>query len=228
MSLKPAALRVPPEAMEGVASCGAISVLPWHYPVHRPCFRQVLDSSVEMWTDLLLCICDPMGCYDREVLLRSHSTISDTVHSEWKRVCKRLTGRGIHNTHFVHLEVSHGDGSKVMKKVFGIFAAVSLSTGVLVSQLAAAPSQPPANSAGSNTYKTACESCHGADGRGSPLGKSLHAPDLHSGQVQKQSVADLTQVITAGKNNMPPFGNRLTKDQIDAVTKYVRMLAQSR
>ena len=115
-----------------------------------------------------------------------------------------------------------------MKKVFVIFAAISLSSGVMVSQLAAASSRPPANSAGSNTYKTTCVSCHGADGRGSPLGRSLHAPDLHSGQVQRQSVADLTQVITAGKNNMPPFGNRLTKDQIDAVTKYVRMLGQGR
>jgi len=115
-----------------------------------------------------------------------------------------------------------------MKKDFVICAVISLSTGVMVSQLAAASSGPPVNSAGTSTYKTACVSCHGADGRGSSLGKSLHAPDLHSGQVQRQSVADLTQVITAGKNNMPPLGNRLTKDQIDAVTKYVRMLGQSR
>jgi len=115
-----------------------------------------------------------------------------------------------------------------MKKALVIFAAISLSSGVMVSQLAAASSRPPANRAGTNTYKTACVSCHGADGRGSALGRSLHAPDLHSEQVHRQSVADLRQVITAGKNNMPPFGNRLTKDQIDAVTKYVRMLAQSR
>jgi len=191
-------------------------------------FRQVLDSGVEMWTDLLLCIRDPMGCYDCEVLMRSHLPISVTVHSEWKRVCKRLAEEGFTTGHFVHPGLPHGDGSKFMKKGFVIFAAISLSTGVLVSQLAAASSKPPANSAGTSTYKTACESCHGADGRGSPLGKSLHVPDLHSGQVQRQSVADLTQVITAGKNNMPPFGNRLTKDQIDAVTKYVRMLAQGR
>jgi len=65
-----------------------------HYPVHVPCFRQVLDSSVEIWTELLLCICDPMGHDDCEVLMRSHSAISDTVHSEWKRVCKRLRGEG--------------------------------------------------------------------------------------------------------------------------------------
>ena len=160
--------------------------------------------------------------------MRSHLTISDTVHSEWKRVCKRLTGEGFTTRHYVHLGLPHGDGGKVMKKVFVIFAAISLSTGVMASQLAAASSRPPANSAGSNTYKTACVSCHGADGRGSPLGRSLHAPDLHSGQVQRQSVTDLTQVITAGKNNMPPFGNRLTRNQIEAVTKYVRMLGQSR
>ena len=160
--------------------------------------------------------------------MRSHLTVSGTVYSEWKDVCKRLTGEGFTTRRFVHLGLPYGDGSKVMKKVLVIFAAISLSAGVMVSQLAAASSRPPANSAGTNTYKTACVSCHGADGRGSALGRSLHAPDLHSEQVHRQSVADLTQVITAGKNNMPPFGNRLTKDQIDAVTKYVRMLGQSR
>jgi len=193
MSLKPAALRVPPRAIEGVASCGAISVLRWHYPVHVHCFRQVLDSSVEMRTDPSLCICDPMGRCDCEVLTRSHLTIFYTVHSEWKGVCKRLAREGFPTRHFVDLGLPHGDGSKVMKKALVIFAAISLSSGVMVSQLAAASSRPPANRAGTNTYKTACVSCHGADGRGSPLGKSLHAPDLHSEQVQRQSVADLTR-----------------------------------
>jgi cytochrome c6 len=115
-----------------------------------------------------------------------------------------------------------------MKSFFVIFIAICLSTNVMVSQPPAAAAGAPANSAGANTYKTACASCHGADGRGTPLGKSLQAPDLRSEQVQRQSVADLTGVITAGKNNMPPFGNRLTKDQIDAVTNYVRILGQSK
>ncbi len=114
-----------------------------------------------------------------------------------------------------------------MKKVL-VFAAIILSTSVMVSQPAAASSSAAANSAGTNTYKTACVSCHGVDGRGTPLGRSLHAPDLRSEQVQRQSVADLTRVIAVGKNNMPPFGNRLTKDQIAAVTNYVRTLGQSK
>ena len=34
----------------------------------------------------------------------------------------------------------------------------------------------------------------------------------------------LTQVISAGKNNMPAFGNRLDKDQIQKLADYIHTL----
>jgi hypothetical protein len=37
----------------------------------------------------------------------------------------------------------------------------------------------------SGTFHTKCEMCHGPDGAGSELGKSLHVPDPHSPAVQK-------------------------------------------
>ena len=86
----------------------------------------------------------------------------------------------------------------------------------------------PANSAAANTYKTNCVSCHGQDGRGSAVGKSLHAADFHSAQVQKQSDAQLAGVVAEGRGNMPAFGTRLSTDQIDALVKYIRSLAKAK
>jgi mono/diheme cytochrome c family protein len=79
-----------------------------------------------------------------------------------------------------------------------------------------------ADSSAAGTYKTNCVACHAANGRGSAVGKSLHAADLHSPQVQQQSDAQLADVITHGRGNMPAFGNSLSKVQIDALVKYLR------
>jgi len=86
----------------------------------------------------------------------------------------------------------------------------------------------PANNSAAGTYKTDCVSCHGPDGRGSAVGKSLHAADFHSAQVQQQSDAQLAGVIAEGRGNMPAFGTRLSKDQIDALVKYIRTLAKAK
>ena len=85
-----------------------------------------------------------------------------------------------------------------------------------------------ANNSPASTYKTSCASCHGPDGRGSAVGKSLHAADFHSAQVQQQSDAQLAAVVAEGRGNMPAFGTRLSKDQIDALVKYIRTLGKAK
>lgn len=85
-----------------------------------------------------------------------------------------------------------------------------------------------ADDSAASIYKTNCVSCHGPDGRGSATGKSLHAADFHSAQVQQQSDAQLAGVIAEGRGNMPPFGTRLSKDQIDALVKYIRTLGKAK
>jgi mono/diheme cytochrome c family protein len=85
-----------------------------------------------------------------------------------------------------------------------------------------------ANNSGASLYKTNCVSCNGPDGRGSAVGKSLNAADFHSAQVQQQSDAQLAGVIAEGRGNMPPFGTRLSKDQIDALVKYIRTLGKAK
>jgi len=65
--------------------------------------------------------------------------------------------------------------------------------------------------AGEQLYKAKCAACHGPDGKGEvPMGKKLSAHNLSSAEVQKQSDAQLTEVITKGKNKMPAYdGNSL-------------------
>jgi mono/diheme cytochrome c family protein len=87
--------------------------------------------------------------------------------------------------------------------------------------------QAPNNSAAS-TYKTNCVSCHGPDGRGSVVGKSLHAADFHSAHVQQQSDAQLADVVGQGRGNMPAFGTRLSKGEIDVLVKYIRTLGKGK
>jgi len=77
-----------------------------------------------------------------------------------------------------------------------------------------------------STFEDHCVSCHGSDGAGTPLGKRLQAPDLSSKEVQSQSSASLAHTISAGKNNMPPFTDRLSAQQIQAWADYVHRLGK--
>jgi len=79
---------------------------------------------------------------------------------------------------------------------------------------------------GADTYKTKCSACHGADGAGDTtmLGKNLKLRALGSPDVQKQSDDEFATIISKGKNRMPPFDGRLSKDQIRDLVKYIRSL----
>ena len=81
---------------------------------------------------------------------------------------------------------------------------------------------------GETAFKSNCVICHGADGSGTPTGKSLKAPDLRSDAVQKLTDAQIETQISEGKNNMPPFKNTLTKDQIKALVAYVHALGKKK
>ncbi|MGC1188730.1 MAG: c-type cytochrome [Candidatus Acidiferrales bacterium] len=78
-------------------------------------------------------------------------------------------------------------------------------------------------------YKTKCAACHAADGSGSgTMGKQLGAKDLRSDEVQKQTDAQLTDIITNGMNGgkMPAYKGKLTDDQIKGLVGYLRSLAK--
>ncbi len=78
-----------------------------------------------------------------------------------------------------------------------------------------------------STFKAKCAMCHGADGTGnSPTGKAMKVRDLSSPDVQSQTDAQLTEIVTNGKNKMPAYKGKLTDDQIKGLIVYIRELAK--
>jgi cytochrome c6 len=101
---------------------------------------------------------------------------------------------------------------------------ILLSAAVLAALLGAAmPSG--ADEPGEKLYKAKCAACHGADGKGeTSVGKASKIRDLGSAEVQNQGDADLTAVITSGKNKMPGYGKSLKPEQIKDLVSYIRSL----
>lgn len=80
---------------------------------------------------------------------------------------------------------------------------------------------------GANLFKAKCAACHGTEGSGdTTLGKSMKIRDFHSPDVQKQTDAELTGMITTGKGAMPAYKGKLTDDQIKQIVGYIRDLAK--
>jgi mono/diheme cytochrome c family protein len=82
--------------------------------------------------------------------------------------------------------------------------------------------------AAKSTFQARCAMCHGQDGAGSEVGKSMNVPDLRSPAVQKLPDAQLAQVIADGKGGMPAFKNSLSEDQIHALVAHIRSLHQKK
>jgi cytochrome c6 len=78
------------------------------------------------------------------------------------------------------------------------------------------------------TFRTKCAMCHGPDGAGSEVGKSMNVPDLRSQEVQHLADAELVQIVSDGKSGMPSFKSSLSADQIQALVKYVRTLGKKK
>ncbi len=73
-------------------------------------------------------------------------------------------------------------------------------------------------------YKSKCQVCHGADGKGTPAGQKMGVKDFHDPEVAKQSDADLIKTTKEGKGKMPKYDGKLTDDQIKSLIKYIRSL----
>jgi mono/diheme cytochrome c family protein len=73
-------------------------------------------------------------------------------------------------------------------------------------------------------YKSKCQVCHGADGKGTAAGQKMGAKDFQSPEVAKQSDADLAKITKEGKGKMPKYDGKLTDDQIKGLIKYIRSM----
>jgi len=103
--------------------------------------------------------------------------------------------------------------------------AAGLAAAVLTATLGFSGIPANAQDAGGALYKTKCAACHGADAKGeTTIGKANKLRDLSSAEVQQQSDADLTGIITGGKGKMPAYGKSLKPEQIKDLVGYLRSL----
>jgi cytochrome c6 len=106
-----------------------------------------------------------------------------------------------------------------MRKLLRRPIQIAVLLGLVVPVVMHAESDP------AKIYKSNCVLCHSADGSGdSASGKALHAKDLRSEEVQKQSDAALIEVITKGKGKMPAFGAKIPTDDVTKLVAYIRQL----
>ena len=66
-----------------------------------------------------------------------------------------------------------------------------------------------------------CGKCHGKDGTGNTAkGKELMARDFTDAEWQSSKKdEELIKQVTAGSEDMPAFGKKLTKEQIESLVK---------
>jgi mono/diheme cytochrome c family protein len=70
-----------------------------------------------------------------------------------------------------------------------------------------------------------CARCHGTDGRGkTATGEMLGVPDFTDEEWWKEGKSGkrLVTSVTEGRDGMPPFGKKLTSEEIAALVAYVR------
>jgi mono/diheme cytochrome c family protein len=115
---------------------------------------------------------------------------------------------------------------KAWQRGAAIAMSSALFASVVVSAAYAADGKP--------LYEKSCVGCHGASGKGDgPAGKALKPPPQDFAAVLKgKSEADIAKVIKEGGKAvgksamMPAYGSKLSDDQIQAVTQYVKSLAK--
>jgi mono/diheme cytochrome c family protein len=70
-------------------------------------------------------------------------------------------------------------------------------------------------------FKQYCAKCHGEDGKANtPKGKQLMARDFTDAEFQASKTdAQLVKTVTEGGEDMPPFGKKLSKEEIEGLVK---------
>ena len=118
-------------------------------------------------------------------------------------------------------------GPEVRASRFGAFASAAvLLVALPLAAIHGKAADGTANAAGAKaTFSSKCAMCHGPNGAGSEVGKSLNVPDLRSSPIQKKTNSELAEVIANGKNAMPPFKGSLNAGQIHGLVVYIRTFA---
>lgn len=93
-----------------------------------------------------------------------------------------------------------------MKRILVALLAVSLAAPILADDAAA-------------LFAKRCASCHGKDGKGTPVGQKMGAKDL---AAVSGSEADIAATIANGKGKMSAYKDKLSDAEIKALAKYVK------
>lgn len=74
----------------------------------------------------------------------------------------------------------------------------------------------------SELFQEYCAKCHGDDGKAqTPRGKQLSARDFTDAEWQAgEKDEELIEAVTDGKDDMPPWGKKLTREQIESLVKH--------
>jgi mono/diheme cytochrome c family protein len=104
--------------------------------------------------------------------------------------------------------------------ISGLAIAVALTV-VLTDPLTAHAQNPSAT-----LFNSKCVACHGAHGAGSAMGKKLGAHDFRTATVQGMSDAELSTIISDGKDKMPAYGKSLMAEDIKGLVAFVRSLKE--
>lgn len=72
---------------------------------------------------------------------------------------------------------------------------------------------------GAALYRATCQACHMADGKGA-MGAGAHPPLAENPKMRSKHF--LAGVILTGYHGMPRFGDKMSDEQVAAVTNYVR------
>ncbi len=106
--------------------------------------------------------------------------------------------------------------------------------GMLAAAIPCVHALPGNAEAGQAKYRRLCVDCHGADGRGGPMGRRLRVAPRNltdRAYIQTRSAEQLFRVIKDGgaavglSAAMPGFGDRLTDQEVWDTVAYVRTLA---
>lgn len=77
-----------------------------------------------------------------------------------------------------------------------------------------------------NLFKDKCSRCHGREGDGATtIGEMLEVPDFTDPKWwgKAPTKARLVYSVTNGKHEMPAFGKKITKSEIEWLIAYVRL-----
>lgn len=93
-----------------------------------------------------------------------------------------------------------------MKRVLFALAALCLAAAARADDAAA-------------LFAKRCASCHGKDGKGTPVGQKMGVKDLAESKLSETETA---AVISDGKGKMTAFKGKLTEAEIQSLAKYVK------